>query len=387
MTINEMHIAVSLGVQKIASFQADNLLPEEIDHEINLAILRFVKQRYSQLSNRIGKGFEQSQKRIDDIRTLVVELAGDTFNVGNAADVTGSYVYTATNSNIYVDRYTLPLDYLFLVSVRAHVSYLCNTQLTPPTLQIITTIVDQVLLDLTPPGPGYKLVDVRGSLGSGWQSIFNNPLGSGNEIIFEDLIDSQNYNVVGIVPQSNFPQESYTSSFSTNASPVLESNKLYLKSSVYTWTELDGGFVKLVWRYNNNPNSDIEVIQQKRQTVQNTKRTAPDASYRISLCKYAQHDDIIYMMNDPFNITDYRSPLYTIEEDYIDVYTDYSFVTPKVIIKYLRTPGKVSIINGLGCDLPDHTHPEIVEMTIKSILEGIESQRYQSQSMETFESE
>jgi hypothetical protein len=92
-------------------------------------------------------------------------------------------------------------------------------------------------------------------------------------------------------------------------------------------------------------------------------------------------------MNDPFNITDYRSPLYTIEEDYIDVYTDYSFVTPKVIIKYLRTPGKVSIINGLGCDLPDHTHPEIVEMTIKSILEGIESQRYQSQSMETFESE
>ena len=29
-----MHIAVNLGVQKIGSFQVDNLLPEEIDHEL-----------------------------------------------------------------------------------------------------------------------------------------------------------------------------------------------------------------------------------------------------------------------------------------------------------------------------------------------------------------
>jgi len=52
MTVNEMHIAVNLGVQKIASFQVDNLLPEEIDHELNLAMLRFIKQRYNPTSNR-----------------------------------------------------------------------------------------------------------------------------------------------------------------------------------------------------------------------------------------------------------------------------------------------------------------------------------------------
>ena len=36
-----MHIAINLGVQKLASFQVDNLLPEEIDHEINMAIRRY----------------------------------------------------------------------------------------------------------------------------------------------------------------------------------------------------------------------------------------------------------------------------------------------------------------------------------------------------------
>jgi hypothetical protein len=63
MNVNEMHIAVNLGVQKLASFQVDNLLPEEIDHELNLAQLRFVKQRFNARSNRQGKGFEQSQTR------------------------------------------------------------------------------------------------------------------------------------------------------------------------------------------------------------------------------------------------------------------------------------------------------------------------------------
>jgi len=64
MTVNEMHIAVNLGVQKLASFQVDNLLPEEIDHELNLAQLRFVKQRFNARSNRQGKGFEHLKKEL-----------------------------------------------------------------------------------------------------------------------------------------------------------------------------------------------------------------------------------------------------------------------------------------------------------------------------------
>ena len=52
MTIQEMHIAVNLGVQKIASFQADSLLPEEIDYELNAAVRRFVSQRYNKHGNK-----------------------------------------------------------------------------------------------------------------------------------------------------------------------------------------------------------------------------------------------------------------------------------------------------------------------------------------------
>ena len=130
MNVNEMHIAVNLGVQKLASFQVDNLLPEEIDHELNLAQLRFVKQRFNARSNRQGKGFEQSQKRIDDLKSLIVEHQGFTKYYGE--------VFTSKYSPIYVDRYTLPLDYLFLVSVRAHVNYSCTM---PPQVTLLNSMM------------------------------------------------------------------------------------------------------------------------------------------------------------------------------------------------------------------------------------------------------
>ena len=38
MNITQMHLAIQQGVDKINSFQADSLLPEEIDLEINKAI-------------------------------------------------------------------------------------------------------------------------------------------------------------------------------------------------------------------------------------------------------------------------------------------------------------------------------------------------------------
>ncbi|MFM7858618.1 MAG: hypothetical protein ACKO96_43540, partial [Flammeovirgaceae bacterium] len=96
-------------MQKIASFQADNLLPEEIDHELNLALTRFIKQKYNPTSNRLNKGFEQSQKRIDDLRALVVDSKITTYNHGVLEDQLGKYVYTANKTNVYVDRATLPL--------------------------------------------------------------------------------------------------------------------------------------------------------------------------------------------------------------------------------------------------------------------------------------
>jgi len=372
MTVNEMHIAVNLGVQKIASFQVDNLLPQEIDHELNLSMLRFIKQRYSAMSNRYGRGFEQSQKRIDDLRTLVVEHTGYTNFEG--------VEFTSNYSDISVDRYTFPLDYLFLVSVRGKVKYACNTPLTGITLTPIT--YSMVRLELTPPAEGYVLTGIErwDAAGSVWELITNSPLGE--EITTESLLDNNNYNF-GIAPSTSFPNQASLGN-TVHISPVLNSNHLYLSST--SWSpSTSNSYIRAIW-INNGMSTAQYVEHDYIKTIIKNVRDA-NATERISLCKFAQHDDIIIMLDDPFNRTDYKTPLYTIEENYVDIHTDDEFVVPEVTIKYIRRPDSISIINGIGCELPEHTHTEIVEMTIKSILEGIQDPRYQTQTMETFESE
>jgi hypothetical protein len=67
-----MHVAFKLGLDKTNSLSYPSFLPEEIDFWLNQATRKFVKTRYSGVNPK-REGFEQSQKRIDDLRTLVTE--------------------------------------------------------------------------------------------------------------------------------------------------------------------------------------------------------------------------------------------------------------------------------------------------------------------------
>jgi len=365
-------------VQKIASFQVDNLLPQEIDHELNLAMMRFIKQRFSPTSNRVGKGFEQSQKRIDDLRTLLVEHSNSTDSQG--------VVYTSNYSDVYVDRYTLPLDYLFLISVRTFVQYGCGGAIAVVPEETVTKAIK---IDLTPPAPGYVLTSIsrKNSVG-GYETITNLPIGQ--EITPDLLINSSNYNF-GIIPATSAEASTYGI---TSQNPLQsDSNHLYLIDyAAYTGDPVWYGpnYVNTTWVPSNGNMSQAWPLPRYSNEIEvaaKTTRKSDGSKQMTSLASFGQHDDILYMMDDPFNKAWYKEPTYTIEGNYIDVYTDNEFVVPKVTIKYIRKPLEISITKGIGCELAVHTHHEIIEMTIKSILEGIQDPRYQTQSMETLESE
>ena len=378
MTINEMHIAVNLGVQKIASFQVDNFLSEEVDHELNIAMDRFIKQRYNPLSNRFRKGFEQSQKRIDDLRNLVVVARIDSFQ-GD------SFAYGDSDGEFFgTDKVALPNDYMFLVNLRAIVNDACQIA----AINVEENSFSFQRISLTPPVTGYILTQIRTVLydGGDLTEIAYNTAG----LTKDQLLNNATYaNAVTLVPSLSLEQ---LNTDIIEQSPTADGNELFLKFSQELY---NGSFAtELTWEHPTNSVTTGGTIpitfvpMESAETVLIKKRfiVGKNVDRKVS-CNFAQLDDIYTLLDDPFNTTKSTSPLYTIEENFITFHTNQEFVVEKADVQYIRSPQRMTKTLGVGCELSEHTHQEIVEMAVKSILESVQDARYQSQSVEVTESE
>jgi hypothetical protein len=91
-------------------------------------------------------------------------------------------------------------------------------------------------------------------------------------------------------------------------------------------------------------------------------------------------------IDDPYSehILHYEEakPLRLVYQDYIELVTDGNYTITKYYIRFLRKPAEMSLVGSDNCDLPEHTHDEIVLMAVSMALENIEQPRYQSQMNE-----
>ena len=372
MTVEEMHIAVNLGVQKIASFQVDNLLPQEIDHELNASMDRFIKLRYTPLGNKYRRGFEQSQKRIDDLRNLVVDASLPAFFLSDSLGDIPDF-----GNNYFIERSALPTDYLFLVNVAAQTIHNCGQVIDT---NILTESKNFVRVHLSPPITGYVLTDIQINLyqGDPAVSVISNQEG----LHIDQLLDSSEY-VSGTPTLSIEDQSVFGGTF--EETPTTDSNEFYLSFN----ETFDGTlFVTTIWSDPTGNLPDVPVNLNEPPLTVNYQTRITSASRRSKdVCRYSQHDDLYTLLNDPFNTTKYDDPIYTIQENFVDIHTNDTFVVQRTYVKYIRRPNRINRSTGSGCELPVHTHQEIVDMAIKSILEGISDPRYNTQSQEVAENE
>jgi len=125
MTKSEMHIAFKIELDKVESLQYPAFLAAEIDYFFDRAQEQFIKSRYNG-NNPTGTSFEQSQKRIDDLRFLVVE---DTLSALFDDDIvsppyTGPKISEKPNCYV-VDLTDVAADdpYMFLVGEECTITY------------------------------------------------------------------------------------------------------------------------------------------------------------------------------------------------------------------------------------------------------------------------
>lgn len=107
MTIEEMHTALELELDKSNALDTPSFTDNEKDWWLNSAIKKFVKTRYSGVNTK-RESFEETQKRIDDLRTLV-----------KSSDLS-----LASTSDPYPNGYysAMPSDYWLTVGEEATIS-------------------------------------------------------------------------------------------------------------------------------------------------------------------------------------------------------------------------------------------------------------------------
>ncbi len=123
MTILELHREFKFELDKIDTQALPRFTPEEVDSILNRAVLRFIKTRYN-FNNLYKKAFEQTQKRIDDLRTLV-------------------HYTTPVFTN---EEVTLPSDYMILLRLEVKLLDNCG-ELTGLGKQVETDDLNKLLDD------------------------------------------------------------------------------------------------------------------------------------------------------------------------------------------------------------------------------------------------
>tara|TARA_R100001510_G_C7651442_1_gene209117 strand:+ start:1232 stop:1924 length:693 start_codon:yes stop_codon:yes gene_type:complete len=104
--------------------------------------------------------------------------------------------------------------------------------------------------------------------------------------------------------------------------------------------------------------------------------------------RIVEQDKVYQHQQNPFAKTKAEFPLAVVFDEEVRVFQDKErFILKTLHLDYLRQPVDITLSTSVDCELAEHTHHEIVDLTVKSIIEAIESPRYQTTSIEQQQSE
>jgi hypothetical protein len=145
MTITQAHIEFREAMDRLDSSAYPDFLSEQVDYILNEAYNRFIKTRYSG-NNPARTSMEQTQKRIDDLRNLLI-----TNFAGTSVNSTETNTYNVSLTSLYTNEArssASTTEYMFYIRGRVKVTNsACGSNYVP--LRIYTH--DEVDIVLTDP--------------------------------------------------------------------------------------------------------------------------------------------------------------------------------------------------------------------------------------------
>ncbi len=331
LTVKESHIALDIRFKQLNTNRQVTIPYQQKDLAINRAVRKFIEQRTNAKTNPKREGFEDTQKRYDDIRELLKDETLDVFQHPNYTNL----VYSV-----------LPKDYFKLTNDRSSVYWNCHTPISNtstvttkysvvPFLDDLTTGAatsyylnfDIKLNTLSYPIPELSMIEKLYSADSKFTLIHT-------------LLDSINNKGEFNIYWERYDDKYYYNSFIiTSGTTVLTSVQiLYLKKDN---TQYTGSVIAA---------SDIN----------RTKITALSAT-TIRPNELVTTNSFWNIINNHYYTKNRQNkPLSFIEQNRIIVHHNPDFIVDKLHIEYIKTPTLVNLKLNQSCELSKME--EIIEL-------------------------
>ncbi len=330
-TVKELHIALDQRLQQLNSNRKLVLYPEQKDARLNEAVLQFINNVVSAKTNIKKEGFEDTQKRYDDIEELI-----------RTATLP---IYVNESDNIIAPT---PWDYLHLINDRTILSYNCKgTNYTSMVSTITNVAIIPFVDDVATSAPYYNSfkINIDGA------TIFTSPI-STKSVEAKFMIINCALETLNIQGLYEIYWEYYLDHYEKN-SFIIITPTLASTATITYGTTTTNGTTKFYSNSTYNPS----------QIFTNTIKKSNE------LCS---HEDVYDMLgNFYYSKNRHLKPISEIQRGYIKVFHDNTFIIKEVQIDYIKRPRLINLTLNQSCEL--NSGEEIVAIAVQNILVDIKN--------------
>ena len=345
-TVKELHIDFDIKLQELDSNRKGVIEPQEKDWLLNYAVYQFINSRINPKSNQKGDGFEDTQKRYDDLSDLK-----------RSATLP---VYIDTDDRMYS---ILPVDYYTLIDDGTESTLLWNCN--GITGNVVTDNISIANVEFKADSTAGRADDYfrefRITLDS--TVIFqlsNYPIEDiqsqdGKFIVVKLVLEVVNRRSDVQVYWENYDTEYYPNQFI-----FVKTGSTAINATVFS----------------SGVDSDIVNFYDKvKTTYSNTGSTLVFPNRLVSSKR------INSLKKHPYGKSKYTSPLCTIEDKRIKIYHDDTFIIDSIAIEYIKKPIFISLALNQMVELASRSN-EIVDIAVQKVEAWTNDVSYKNTTME-----
>lgn len=352
MTTQEMHIEIDLELQKLNSQISKDILPTEKDWFLNNEVLKFIKQRSNSLSNLKRLGFQDTTKRVEDIQDLI-----KTRNCFVEINNRGEQIVK------------LPSDYLHYVRGDAYMTKTCNLTTSKLKATLYTCKVDLKF-------PITTLATYTISITLANASVV---------VLFTAATLPSNYIVNAEFSKQKFMlRKAIEIQLEQKLKETLSPNlQLYWDNHNNITIESDVAFTNIIVTRTNqvdaNLANEVLIYSPVQKLMEYYTRISSPLRGKIRLISEEFLTDV---ENSNLSKSQAKSPIATIQKDFLKLSTLSSVVFGSVDITYVSKPQLIDLYLNSDLNMSTNVCKEIVSNTVRFLKAIIESQNYQAYAQE-----